>query len=80
MTASRSGGVILFIRRAFPEFADQWLFQCRRARNLMFRTDTTGTPTLIEGLGRASVPAVPEGTISSAPPYRAKWSRMTGAS
>ena len=39
----------------------------------MFRTDTAGTPALNKGVRCASVPAVPEGTISTSTPYRAEW-------
>ena len=40
----------------------------------MFRTDTTGTLTLINRVGRAGVSAVPEEIISTSRPYRAEWS------
>ena len=39
----------------------------------MFDADTTGTPTLIKGVRRASVSAVPEETISILTHYRAEW-------
>jgi hypothetical protein len=38
----------------------------------MRRAGTTGTPALSKRVRRASVPAVPEGIISFAPPYWAK--------
>lgn len=37
----------------------------------MFGTDTTGTPTLINRVGRAGVSAVPEGTLGTSTHYGA---------
>ena len=48
-----------------------------RVRQSMFRTDTTGTPTRIKRVHRASVSAVPEGIISTSAHYRTEWSGIT---
>ena len=69
-------GLLLALER-FPHFSlcpcTLW---CCGVRQPMFRTDTTGTPTLIKPVCCAGVPAVSEEIIST-PHYRAEWSGIT---
>ena len=67
----RSISGLLLALVSFPHFSPcQCTLWCCGACQLMFRTDTTGTLTLNKHVRRASVPAVPEGTISTSAHYR----------
>ena len=56
-------GLLLFCEN-FPHFSPcQWFRSRSCARQSMFGTDTTGTPTRNKQARRASVPAVPEKSI-----------------
>lgn len=69
----RSISGLLLSLENFPHFLPLSIaFPASRVRQSMVRTGTAGTPTLSKPDHRAGVLSVPDGTISFAPPYRAK--------